>query len=337
MSKLSSVWRFATSWYVSLTVLGAIGVVIGAVVFFSVYPGKPKIAIIDIPGTVLTDDSAFVISAYLDFARRNDGIKAVVIRMSSPGGGAAPSEQLYFATRKLREEKPVVVTVGDVAASGGYMMALGSNYIFANPSSFVGSVGVRLSFPGPLIPESPEEDVVTTGPFKISGGSRRDFIELTDQLKRSFVQMVIAERGNVLLISENEVGQARLYSGIEGLRLGLVDAIGGETDAIEKAADLANISNYGTVDVNTEVARIFNEKIRRIIEPLLAESSSGPSLAEIGALMDLSDGTGDGSRSALGITGLDLLRRPFLPSGVDGSEADFGIPKIEYFYDGRSP
>ena len=69
MGKISAVWRIASSWYVSLLFVVAVGIVIGYFVFFEVYPGRPKIAVIDIPFTVITDDSAFVIDAFLDYAR----------------------------------------------------------------------------------------------------------------------------------------------------------------------------------------------------------------------------------------------------------------------------
>ena len=74
MGRLAGLWRIATSWYISLLVLTGVGVLVGYLVFFNVYPGKPKIGVIDIPFTVLTDDSAFVISAFIDFARRDDDI-----------------------------------------------------------------------------------------------------------------------------------------------------------------------------------------------------------------------------------------------------------------------
>ena len=150
MGKLSILWRIATSWYVSLLSLAAIGVVIGYFVFFEVYPGKPKIGIIDIPFTVITDDTAFVTSAFLDYARQNDDIKAVVIKLNSPGSSGAAGEQMYQETRKLREEKPIVIAMGSLTASGAYEWSLGANYTYAKTSSFVGSVGVFLNFRGPV-------------------------------------------------------------------------------------------------------------------------------------------------------------------------------------------
>ena len=269
MSRLSAVWRIASKWYVSGLILGSLGIILGSMVFFYAWPGKPKVGIIHVPFTVINDRSAFEINALLDYARRDDSIKAVVIQLSSPGGSASASEHLFFETARLRQEKPVVIVMESLAASGGYMMALGGNYMYAKPSSFVGGIGVILSPIPSLLPRQPSERVVLTGPFKAQGGNRRHFVSLVDELKQAFVQMVLSQRGDRLRMPVEEVTSGNIYSGIEGVRLGLVDAIGGSTDAVKKAASLANISGYDLVDVNTEVSRILNEKRHRISEPLL--------------------------------------------------------------------
>ena len=343
MGKISAVWRIASSWYVSLLFVVAVGIVIGYFVFFEVYPGRPKIAVIDIPFTVITDDSAFVIDAFLDYARERDDIKGVVIKLNSPGGGAAASEQLFVETRKLREEKPVVIAMGDIVASGAYMMSMGANFMYARPSTFVGSVGVVLSFPGPLLPSLPDEQVITTGPFK-RGSARRHFISAMDQLKQGFAQMVITERGDKLRLSREELLDAQIFPGIEGVRVGLVDAIGGDTDAIEKAADLAGISNYDLVDVNTEVFRILNQKLARILEPLFDLTGSQPGVGDVRSLMAPPAGTGDAGQFPDGSTSISALRRLFLPSGVrqlqqeapPGVPLEVETPRIYYLYVGPS-
>ena len=343
MGKISAVWRIASSWYVSLLFVVTVGIVIGYFVFFEVYPGRPKIAVIDIPFTVITDDSAFVIDAFLDYARERDDIKGVVIKLNSPGGGAAASEQLFVETRKLREEKPVVIAMGDIVASGAYMMSMGANFMYARPSTFVGSVGVVLSFPGPLLPSLPDEQVITTGPFK-RGSARRHFISATDQLKQGFAQMVITERGDKLRLSREELLDAQIFPGIEGVRVGLVDAIGGNTDAIEKAADLAGISNYDLVDVNTEVFRILNQKLARILEPLFDLTGSQPGVGDVRSLMAPPTGTGDAGQFPDGGTSISALRRLFLPSGVrqlqqeapPGVPLEVETPRIYYLYVGPS-
>ena len=351
MDKLRAVWRVIASWYVSGPLLAVLGIVLGTLVFFYVFPGKPKIGVIDIPFTIINDNSSFVISAFMEYARRDDSIKAVFIRLNSPGGGAAASEHLYYETRKLREKKPVVIVMNDIVASGGYMMAMGANYTFAKPSSFVGNVGVILSFPGRFIARPPGEQVVPTGPFKLSGGDRRYFIGLTDQLKQAFAGIVLSERGDKLKISKEELLSAKIFPGVESVRVGLVDELGGDTAAIEKAASLAGVSNYGLVDINTEVFRNFNQKFKRIIEPL-----EGTGITPLGAgptdlMAWLKGGRGlspnGGGLEALDPTSkpnLDTLRRYLLPSGLGESQAqvlpDFPLkvngPNIYYLYVGPS-
>ena len=341
MGNVSALWKVATSWYVSLLFVVAAGIAIGYFVFFDVYPGKPKIGIIDIPFSVITDDSAFVFTAYLDFARQNDDIKAVVIKLNSPGSFGAAGEQMYRETRKLRETKPVVIAMGDVAASGAYEWALGANYTYAKSSSFVGSVGVFLNFrrPIPSIPAVPDESVIRTGPSKFLGTSVRDLFGVIDQAGENFYQQVLAERGDKLRLSREEILEARIYNGNEAVRLGLVDAVGGDTEAIEKAASLAGISNYGLVDVNTEVSRIFIQKFVHIFGPLLGPPGGDPGMADINTLLALSGGKGTGDTSPVlgGITSINMLRRFFLPSEVGELPPELDIPRINHLYGELSP
>lgn len=346
---VAAAWNLATTWYVSLLVIAVLGPLLGWLVFFQVYPGKPKIGIIDIPFTVLTSDSAFVITEFLEFVRLNDEIKGAVIKLESPGGGAAASEQLYLATARLREEKPVVIVSNGIVASGGYMMSMGANFIYARPSSFIGNVGVRLSNPGPLVPRPPSEGQISTGPFKLTAGSRRDFIGITDELKHAFAGIVVANRGEKLKISREALLQGKLYSGIGAVRTGLVDAIGGDVDAIEKVASLAGISRYDLVDVNLEVAVIFFQKLSRITSSF--EGGDGSfSLGDLTTLMSLSGSTRDSASSTeaqrpelLGNSALvNVLRRLFVSSGVPETYEDtptgfptvINAPRIDYLYDG---
>lgn len=344
MGRLSGIWRFFSSWYVSGPLLAVLGVVIGAWVFFNVYPGKPKIGVIDIPFTVINDDSAFVISTFLEYARRDDSIKGVFIRLNSPGGGAAASEQLYFETRSLREKKPVVIIMNDIVASGGYMMSMGASYLYTKPSSFIGNVGVILSYPGPLISRTPGEQVVPTGPFKLSGGGRRYYIGLTDELKQSFASIVMTERGDVLKIPRSEVLSGRIWAGVEGVKLGIADEIGGDTDAIKKTASLAGISNYDLVDVNTEVFRNFNKQFKRIIEPL-EETDSSPSLAGTAGLIAALRSSQSSTQATDDVfTPVDVgsLRRYIVPSGLGETQEEvlpefpmkINGPNVYYLYVG---
>jgi len=317
--------------------LAAMGIALGYLLFFHVYPHKPKIGIIDIPFTIIIDRSADTISSQLEYARRDDSIKAVVIRLNSPGGAAAASEQLYFETRKLREEKPVVIAMGDLVASGGFMMAMGANYLFAEPSSLVGNVGVIISFPGPFLPPPPNENLVITGPSKMSGGDRRQWFMMADEMKRSFGGIVGMERGERLALSQDELLTGRIFSGIEAKNLGLIDELGGPTTAIEKAAALAGIFNYELVDVNSHVLRKSNEIRRWESDPILrdlhdldrrpqASTTTGSEPQSLNAVSG--EALGSDGLPKLGID-LELLRN-ILPQGAVGAGQAEALPGFPY-------
>jgi len=346
---MSRIARFFLSWYVALPALAVVGIVLGYLVFFNLYPGKPQIGIITIPFVVINDDSAFVIGSYLDYARRQPRIKGVVLKLSSPGGGASSSEELYLESRKLRAEKPLVMVMGGLVASGGYMMAMGANYTYVKSSSLVGNVGV-ISFAGPVIPSVPPENLVVTGPSKLSGSTRREWIGMVDLLKQSFAQMVITERGDRLRISEEQLLEGRLYAGVEAVQLGLADAIGNDSDAVEKVADMAGISNYELVDINTEVDRLFIQKIRRIFA-VSSDAEPPADLSGVLALMSLAQAQGDpaGGLSRLGYAaGLsgsselgNLLRSGVLQQTQEdplpGFPLEISRPNIYYIYAGPYP
>ena len=313
MRALAALRRALTSWYVSVPALIAAGVLVGYFFFFNAFPGRPQVGVIDIPFTVINDRSAFFIGEMLDYARRDDSIKAVVIKLDSPGGGAASSERLFFKTLKLREKKPVVVATESINASGGYLMSMGANYVYTTPTSFVGSVGVIF---GPLgEPPPPNERLLSSGPAKLIGASFQTFTGYAEMVKEGFVQLVVAQRGDRLRISPEEVAEARIYLGMEAVRLGLVDAIGSDTDAIEKAASLAGISNYELVDVNEKVFREFLLQLRRIFASSQVDEDE----------LEFAD--------------IDRLRRVFQPSGEDGQDGvppdfpfDVNLPKMYYLY-----
>ncbi len=321
-----------------------LGIAAGAFVFAYVTPGKPNIGVIDVPYTVINDDTSYAIGQFLDYARRDDSIKAVVIKLSSPGGVAAASERLYIETRRLREEKPVVLVMGDLVASGGYMMSMGASYTYAQTSSLVGNVGV-VSVAGPLLPELPDESVVFSSPNKLDGGNRREWEAALDMLNSTFVQMVVSERGDKLRISGDEIGEGRLYSGMVAVRLGLADELGSDSDAIRKAADLAGISNYGFVNVNLEVLREFVQSL----EFIFPAEDGNVSLVEALSLRSNHPNNGEalpsGGESRSGITGLQTLRASMLNWGLGTNEEDplpgfpldINHPNFYYLYVGHAP
>jgi len=194
--------------------------------------------------------SANEIITLLEAARRDRSVAAVVLEVLSPGGYATSSESIYYTLLKLREEKPLVVVIDGMAASGGYYMAAAANRILAPASAYIGNVGTRGGRPSdPSI--APDE--LSSGPYKLEGGSRFDQIQQLDLVARSFIRNVGSQRAasasNPLQLSLEELGEARLYLGSEALALGLIDGEGGRSDGIQAAAALAGLEAYQVVEL----------------------------------------------------------------------------------------
>jgi len=245
MPRLESIKRLTRRWFTSIPFFVVLGLALGVLISFPAIP-RPDVAIVTISGTILNQDYVNGILDKLKYVKENTSIKAVVLQIDSPGGAASAIEQIYLDVLRLRQCKPVVVSVGTVAVSGGYYIAVASNFIYAEPTSHLGNIGAWVSLPEP---EELEEDIGTTGPFKAMGGSRRKAIANLEMVRQEFVGAVMTQRGDRLKLSEEELSQAEIYLGVEGLRYGLIDEIGTRTAAIEKAARLAGIRNYRVVKI----------------------------------------------------------------------------------------
>jgi protease-4 len=211
--------------------------------------GRPTIGVVRFEGEI-DFQSADQIITLLEAARRDENIAGVVLELLSPGGFATSSESIYYTLLKLREEKPLVVVIDGLAASGGYYMAAAGNRIIAPASAYVGNVGTRGGRPAdPAI----DPDELSSGPYKLEGGSRFDQIHQLDLVAQAFIQNVAAQRAaspvNPLKLSPEELGEARIYLGSEALALGLIDAEGGRANGVEAAAELAGLADYEVVDL----------------------------------------------------------------------------------------
>jgi len=248
-SRLKLVKGLIRRWLGSISFFAVVGLIIGALISIPAIH-RPYIGTVTISGPILEQAYADDILEMLRYARGDDDIKGVVLQIDSPGGYASLIEQIYLDMLRLRSRKPVVASIGSQGASGGYYIAVASNFIYAEPSSQLGSIGGWTSLP---TPEELEEDIVTTGPFKATGGSRRKAMGELETLRQEFVSAVMSQRGDRLKLSEEELSRAEVYSGVESLEYGLVDDIGTSTAAIQKAAKLAGIRNYGVIDINEEL------------------------------------------------------------------------------------
>lgn len=210
---------------------------------------KPVIGILRFEGVIEFTSAQYIIEV-LDTARQDDRVAGVVFEILSPGGFATSSESIYHSMLRFRQEKPLNVYIDGLAASGGYYIAVASNQIFAPSSASIGNVGARGMQPSdPSI--APTE--LSTGPYKLFGGSRFDRIHQLELVGESFVRSVANQRQkssvNPLKLSAEEVAEARIYVGSEAVALGLIDFEGAHTDAVLSVAELAGVKEYDVVDL----------------------------------------------------------------------------------------
>lgn len=210
---------------------------------------EPVVGTIRFEAAIDTTTAAPLIDL-LERAQQDRNIAAVVLEISSPGGLATSAESIFYTMLKLRQEKPLVVSIDGMAASGGYYMASAANRIFTTGSSYVGNIGAR--GPRPSDPSlAPGEQ--SSGPYKLSGGSRFDHIYQLDLVAEAFVTNVITQRQNAeinpLKLDKRTVEEARIYMGSEAVAVGLADLEGARPNAIASAAELAGLTRYGVVNL----------------------------------------------------------------------------------------
>jgi protease-4 len=196
------------------------------------------------------------LAAEIREARLNDNIKAVVVRVNSPGGSAIASELAWREMTLLQEVKPVVISMGDMAASGGYYISAPADYIYANKTTLTGSIGVFGMIPNLKNLLSNRLGVsmegVYTSPAAIapnlftsmSNEQRNLLMKGVDRVYETFTQHV-AEGRNLAIEDVLNIAEGRVWCGSTAVKIGLVDAIGGINEAVGKAMELADISsNY---------------------------------------------------------------------------------------------
>ena len=255
---------------------------------------KNRIAIVyavgEIDGSNKNDgiDSEDISEDLLDIAD-NDKIKAVVLRINSPGGSAYGSEQIWKAISVVKSKKPIVVSMGDYAASGGYYIACNTDRIFAQPTTLTGSIGIFGIFPniGGLTDKlGIKFDNVKTNKYSDFGATYRPM----NTEERAILQRYInngyelftkrcAEGRNMNIDSLKAIAEGRIYSGTDAMRLGLVDEMGGLEEAIAFAAKKANISNYtlkyypSVKSLIEQISDIFSTSVEeRIVKSQLGEN-----------------------------------------------------------------
>jgi protease-4 len=253
-----------------------------------------KIAVIYANGDIISGTGADEQVASDDYkelirkARLDKSVKAIVLRVNSPGGSALASDVIWREVSLAKKEKPVVVSMGDVAASGGYYIACNANKVFANASTITGSIGVFS-----IVPNIESflknkigitTDRVRTGPFADMGSMDRAlttpekmfFQASTDSIYNTFKSRVAEGRKRNMEYVDS-IAQGRVWTGTRGLSVGLVDEIGTLSDAIKAAASMAKITTYRLKEYPEKkniLEQLFNN-YKRTVSLHLIESELG--------------------------------------------------------------
>lgn len=207
-----------------------------------------KIGVIPINGVIRDADA---ITEQLIAFRDDKQIKAIILRINSPGGGVGPSQEIYSETRRTTKTKKVVASLGSVAASGGYYVASAADSVVANPGTLTGSIGVLMEFvrfEELLKKIGVEMQVIKSGEFKDIGSPNRKMTKeereiltrLLQDIRNQFVTAVSQGR-NMPEEKVLELADGRVFSGREAKRLGLVDSLGNFQDAVNVAKRMAHI------------------------------------------------------------------------------------------------
>ena len=209
----------------------------------------PRVAIVELEGIIIDVDD---IVRDLKSHRENPLVRAVVLRVNSPGGVVGPTQELYRALQRVREAgKPVVASLGAIAASGGYYAAVAADSIYANPGTLTGSIGVVMQMANVeqlMKKVGVDYVVVKAGQFKDLGNfarpmtpeERRVIQSLLDDVHGQFIEAVAKGR-KLDRSAVVQFADGRVFSGTQALSLKMVDALGGLEDAIDAAAKLAKL------------------------------------------------------------------------------------------------
>jgi protease-4 len=245
-------------------------------VFLSAARGG-EVGVIELNGVIM--DSKATLRKLKDF-EEDSNVKAVVLRLNSPGGAVAPSQEIYQSVKNYK--KPLVVSMGSLAASGAYYVAMGAKKVYANPGTITGSIGVIMEFANleKLYDWAKiQRYVIKTGKFKDIGAEFREMTPEEKALLQGMVDNVlsqfkqaVADGRKLTLDQVTAIADGRIFSGSQAKEQHLVDALGTLQDAIDDAAKQAGLKE------NPEV--VYPEKIRPRWLDLLLDGSSNEDRSE---------------------------------------------------------
>lgn len=239
-----------------------------------------RIGVVEIKGTII--GSQETVKQLKEF-RKDSSVKAIVVRIESPGGAVGPSQEVYTEIRRTIQTKPVVASLGGVAASGGYYIASAASAIVANAGTITGSIGVIIYFPN--LKELFEKigyqmTTIKSGQFKDIGNPSRTMTPeeqslIQDTINETYAQFVrdVAQARNLPQEQVKKVADGRIIMGEKALELKLIDQIGNYQDALDKAAEL------GKIEGEPEI--IHGKKKSRSLMDLILGSEAGDRLNDI--------------------------------------------------------
>ena len=223
--------------------------------------GTDKVAVVFAQGEILYGEGGpdiigqGIITEALRDARDDEKVKAIVLRVNSPGGSALTSDIIWREIELAKEKKPVVVSMGNVAASGGYYIAVGADKIFAEPTTITGSIGVFGTVPNMT---GLAEDI---GINAEQVGTNKNSVEyslfepMTDEFRNLVQESIestydtflkrVSQGRNISVAEADSLAQGRVWSGVDAQRIGLIDKLGNLEDAIVEAANMAELKDYG--------------------------------------------------------------------------------------------
>jgi len=269
--------------------LGLFLITIWALSYFSDREGSlwggEKIAVVEVRGVIL--DPQPIVERLVKL-RKNEKVKAIVVRIDSPGGGVGPAQEIHAELKKVQREKKVLVSMGSVAASGGYYIACAADRIVANPGTITGSIGViveSLNVEELLRKLGLRSMVVKSGKHKDLGSPLRPMTEeerkllqgVLDSVHDQFIRAV-AEGRRLPLEKVRELADGRIFSGDQARELGLVDELGNLEDTIAVAAKMAGIKGepevlYPEKKKFSLLDFLLQETVQRVLESLRDHSS----------------------------------------------------------------
>lgn len=264
-----------------LSLLLVMAIILGGILIFVFHRFSPskttlfkeKIGVVSINGTIT---SGRKISAQLAKFAEDESIRAIILRINSPGGGVGATQEIYREVQKIAPKKPVIASMGSIAASGGYYVAAPATKIVANPGTITGSIGVFIQFvrlEELLKKIGVDFEIVKSGEFKDMGSPDRKLTErdreiieaLIKDLQEQFVSAVAS--GRHLPVEEVlKIADGRVFSGSRARKLGLVDVMGNFQDAVEITKN--------TVGITGEMELVYPKRSTAELWELFLESGT---------------------------------------------------------------